>query len=103
MSSYSQSRSLESQSVSTSNSNNSRDSNSLSQSLSQSVGSERFSHNTKRNRCDGNRLNLNLLFIGVVFLFLFMSIKGEIIPKKLFSKENLLNSISKIIPDAKKN
>jgi len=100
MSSNSQSRSLDNHSVSTSNSNTTKDSVSLSESLS--VGSEKFSHNTKRNRCDGNRFNINLLFIGVVFLLLFVSIKSEIIPAKIFTKENLINSISNIIPDGKK-
>jgi hypothetical protein len=102
MSKYSQSTS----SYSDSNPNTSRDSNSLSSSLSSSQSqsvSERFKHVSKDKQCEGNRFNINLLFIGVIFLFLFTSIKGEIIPKNLFSKEKLIDSINKFIPDTKQN
>jgi len=94
MSRYSQST----YSDSDSNSNTSRDSNSLNQSMS-----ERFGHTTKDKQCDGNRFNINLLFVGVFFLFLLTTIKSEIIPKNLFSKEKLMDSLNKIIPEAKQN
>ena len=94
MSKYSQSTS----SYSDSNSNTSRDSNSLSQSMS-----ERFGHTSKDKQCDGNRFNINLLFVGVFFLFLLTTIKSDIIPKNLFSKEKLMDSINKFIPETKQN
>jgi hypothetical protein len=108
MSKYSQSTSSKSDSNSNtsrdSNSNISRDSNTSRDlnSLSQSM-SERFGHVSKDKQCEGNRFNINLLFIGVFFLFLLTTIKSEIIPKNLFSKEKLMDSLNKIIPDAKKN
>ena len=74
------------------------DSNSLSQSMS-----EKFGHTSKEKQCEGNRFNINLLFIGVMFLFLFTSIKSEIIPKNLFSKEKLMDSLNKFIPESKQN
>ena len=100
MSKYSQS--TYSDSDSDSNSNTSRDSNNLSKNMSKSM-SESFGHTSKDKQCEGNRFNINLLFIGVFFLFLLTTIKSEIIPKNLFSKEKLMDSLNKIIPEAKKN
>ena len=92
MSKYSQSTSSDS------DSNSSRNSNSLSQSMS-----ERFVHTSKDKQCEGNRFNIKLLFVGVFFLFLLTTIKGDIIPKNLFSKEKLMDSINKFIPETKQN
>ena len=56
--------------------------------------SESFKHKKSRNvhsKCDAQRLNINLLVLGVVFGVLLVSVKGEVLPSKLFTKEDILN------------
>ncbi len=76
----------------------SSNSSSSSRSASRSVNNEDFTF-SKDSQCDGTRWNINLVFLLVVFAFLFINIKGEIIPRRLFSKKNILDGLNKIIPN----
>lgn len=78
-------------------SSESKSSTSINSNSSKSV-SEQFENASKDSRCDGHRLNVSLLFISIMLLFLFTFIEDEIIPKKLFSKDYLLNSLKSIVP-----
>ena len=52
--------------------------------------------------CEGNKFNINLVFIGLVFVFLYMK-AGVILPKTEWSKETLISGLNKMIPDFKLN
>jgi hypothetical protein len=49
-------------------------------------------------KCEGNKYNINLVFIIVVFAFLYMN-AGVMFPKTEFSKTNLMSSLGKLIPE----
>jgi hypothetical protein len=48
--------------------------------------------------CEGNKFNINLIFIGIFLYFLYISM-GTMFPKTDFSKKSLLSSLDNIVPD----
>jgi hypothetical protein len=67
--------------------------------MSKSTRSTRSTSTNNKEQFDGNSLNINILFIVVIAIFLFMSIKGEIIPISKFTKQNFLNTLDRLIPN----
>ena len=49
-------------------------------------------------KCEGNKYNINLIFIIIVFAFLYMN-AGVMFPKTEFSKANLMSGLANLIPD----
>jgi hypothetical protein len=78
--------------------NKSSNSSRSSRSATRSVVNQNFTFSND-SQCDGTRWNINLVFLLLVFAFLFINIKGEIIPRRLFSKKNMLDGLNKIIPN----
>ena len=52
--------------------------------------------------CEGNKYNINLIFLGLVLFFLYTKVK-TMFPKTEFSKNSLLSGLTNIIPDFKLN
>jgi len=48
--------------------------------------------------CEGNKFNINLIFIILFFYFLYITM-GTMFPKTDFSKKSLLSSLDNMVPD----
>lgn len=59
-----------------------------------------YVNSNKLNKCQGNIYNINLVYLGLVFAFLYRSM-GVMFPNSDFSKSGLINSLNKAIPDFK--
>jgi hypothetical protein len=59
--------------------------------------SEKFEESNV-SKCEGNKYNINLIFIIVVFAFLYMN-AGVMFPKTEFSKTNLMSGLNNLIPE----
>jgi len=77
---------------------NSRNTSTNSNSTKSSITIEDYTF-SKESKCDGTRLNINLLFLAVLCVFLYLNIKGDVIPKDLFSKKNIMDGLNRIIPN----
>ena len=72
-----------------SNSTNTIENLSVSSNLSQRVS-----------ECEGNKYNINLIFIGLIFAFLYMR-AGVMFPNSDWSKTSLMNGLNSVIPEFK--
>jgi hypothetical protein len=57
--------------------------------MSKSYRSSSSTSTIREEQFNGNSLNINLLFIVLTSMFLFFSVKGEIIPISKFTKQKL--------------
>lgn len=95
-----------------SNSNSSNSSRSSRSSRSSNFNSTNNSTNTietlsvssnvseRVSECEGHKYNVNLVFIGLIFAFLYMR-AGVMFPNSDWSKTSLMNGLNSVIPDFK--
>lgn len=79
----------------------SRSSNSANTIETLSVGSNVSKRVSERvSECEGHKYNINLIFVGLIFAFLYMR-TGIMFPKSDWSKTSLMDGLNSVIPEFK--